>query len=166
MVGHRVGACNWFFEALSWVGWYGGVWLAIAVCLALWRRRGDVLLVTVLAVVFADLTTEALKWAISRNRPALDPLVAVPHSHSFPSGHAAISFACATVIGAAVPRARPGLFVLAVLIAWSRVYVGVHYPLDVLAGALWGLAVGVLVLRALPRLAGARLRSHQVPRAG
>jgi undecaprenyl-diphosphatase len=70
------------------------------------------------------------------------------------------------VLGAAAPRWRFGLFVLATLIAWSRVYTGVHYPLDVLGGAVLGLAIGVLVVRALPRLGATRPRSRRALRPG
>jgi undecaprenyl-diphosphatase len=129
-------------------------------------RRPPVLLGTALAVVVANLVTSGLKLAIPRERPDVDVLVARPSTHSFPSGHAASSFACATVIGAAVPRLRPWLYVLAALVAWSRVYVGVHFPLDVLAGAVLGLGLGFLVLRALRMLGSARRRPRRAPRPG
>jgi undecaprenyl-diphosphatase len=114
-----------------------------------------VLVVTAAALV-ADLLTSLGKLLIPRTRPHYDPLIAVPATHSFPSGHAASSFAAATAIAAVAPRWRVPAFVLAALIAFSRVYNGVHWPTDVLAGA----AVGVLT--ALLLRAGAR----RVPRRG
>ena len=63
-----------------------------------------------------------------------------------PSGHASTSFAGAVVLAALVGRAAPGLFTLAVVIALSRVYVGVHYPLDIVAGAALGTAVGLVAV--------------------
>jgi len=71
--------------------------------------------------------------------------VPLPHDASFPSGHAATSFAAATMLSLSFPRFAPFLYVLAAAIAFSRVYVGVHYPLDVIGGA----ALGVLIATAL-----------------
>jgi undecaprenyl-diphosphatase len=87
------------------------------------------------------------------------PLVRLPDNPAFPSGHAATSFACAALLAWLTPLPKIPLFVLAGLIAFSRVYVGVHYPLDALGGALLGLAVAT----ALRRLVEARRRSRPVP---
>jgi undecaprenyl-diphosphatase len=129
----------------------------------LWRRPSIFLL-----VLASDLTagwaSYGLRQAIGRERPPHRfhdprPLVDVPVSDSFPSGHAATSFACATVLAWSTPLPKVPLFALAAMIAFSRVYTGVHYPLDVLAGAALGLAVAT----ALRLLAGARRRSTPVP---
>ncbi len=118
-----------------------------------------------LADVAADALAGLLKQVFGRDRPPLrypEPaaLVHVPGSASFPSGHAATSFACAVILARAAPRLRFALYALAALIAWSRVYVGVHYPLDVVAGAALGVAVG-LAVTALPRLGAALRRSRR-----
>ena len=60
-------------------------------------------------------------------------------------GHASQSFAAAVVLASALPRRRAWWFLLAALIAFSRIYIGVHYPLDVAAGIVVGLAVGLTV---------------------
>ena len=111
-------------------------------------------------VLASDLVGELLSYVmrdwIGRRRPPIvypepKPLVHVPHSGSFPSGHTTMAFACATVIAWCVPRLAFPAFVLAGAIAWSRVYVGVHWPLDVLGGAALGLAVGTVTLGFLGR---------------
>jgi membrane-associated phospholipid phosphatase len=72
------------------------------------------------------------------------PRVRVPSSRSFPSGHTATAFAFATGAGRELAWTRPPLYALAVLVGYSRVNAGVHYPLDVIGGALAGVAVGEL----------------------
>ena len=100
------------FEWLSRVGTFGGVWIVIALVFALAWRRWGVLIVTAAAVALADLAATALKALIDVQRPSTrylhpKPLVGAPHDHSFPSGHAATSFAAATVLCAFVPRGAP-----------------------------------------------------------
>jgi membrane-associated phospholipid phosphatase len=137
-----------------------------AVVALLWRRPW--LLVLLLAADFAaDGLSLALRQWIGRDRPPLvypepKPLVSVPHSGAFPSGHASTAFACATVLAWASPRLRVPAFVVAAAIAWSRVYVGVHWPLDVLGGA----ALGMLVSITLLKLSASRPRLRREPPAG
>jgi undecaprenyl-diphosphatase len=166
-VHHRAGWLNSFFEGLSWIGGQGLVWLVIAAVLAVCWRRPWLFLQVALADFAAQLISYALRQAIGRDRPpevyvSPKPLVRVPHDGSFPSGHATASFACATMLAFFAPRAAPALFLLAAAIAWSRVYVGVHYPLDVLGGAL----LGVLISIALRWLLGALRRSQRARPAG
>jgi undecaprenyl-diphosphatase len=99
---------------------------------------------------------------VQRDRPPTivldpEPLLEVPTTSSFPSGHTSSSFACAWVLSRLAPRLTVPLFALAALIGFSRIYVGVHYPLDVLAGA----ALGILVAIALLKLLGALRRSRR-----
>jgi undecaprenyl-diphosphatase len=135
----------------------------------LWRRPW-----LLVALVAADLIAEGISlglrdW-IGRRRPPLvypdpKPLVGVPHSGAFPSGHTTTAFACATVLAWASPRLAVPAFVLAAAIGFSRIYVGVHWPLDVLGGAVLGTLIG-LGATALLRLAADRRRSPQATRAG
>jgi undecaprenyl-diphosphatase len=111
------------------------------------------------AVGVAAGLTSLLKELFDRVRPALadrgiEALVPTPESASFPSGHAATAFAAAVAVGAFYPRFRWPLLGLAVLVGLSRIYLGVHYALDVLAGAALGIAVGLLVVLATRRLLG------------
>ena len=77
--------------------------------------------------------------------------VRMPVTRSFPSGHAAAAFAFATGVGEVVPAAAIPLRALAAVVAYSRVHTGVHYPGDVIAGALTGTTVAEVASRALAR---------------
>ena len=77
--------------------------------------------------------------------------VRMPSSTAFPSGHSAAAFAFATGVGHVLPPAAIPLRALAALIAYSRVHTGVHYPGDVVAGALTGTALAQLTTHALDR---------------
>jgi undecaprenyl-diphosphatase len=138
------------------------VFLVVGLCLAiLWRKPW--LFVALLVVdLVADGISLALRDWIGRRRPPLvypdpKPLVAVPHSGAFPSGHTTTAFACATVLAWASPRLVVPAFVLAAAIGFSRIYVGVHWPLDVLGGAVLGVLAGLGAI-ALLRRAGAQPR--------
>jgi undecaprenyl-diphosphatase len=125
-------------------------------------RRLNVFLLVAAADLVAELSADGIKDAVDRSRPAFRLLVPEPGSSSFPSGHAATSFACAAALAWTVPKLALPAFVLAIAIAYSRVYLGVHYPLDVIGGA----ALGLLVATALLLLARALRRSRVSPRAG
>ncbi len=116
-----------------------------------------------MTILLAEMVSGLLKATIDRDRPPLanpdpEPLVRLPDTGSFPSGHATVAFACATVLALAVPRLALPFFALATIVAWSRVYVGVHYPLDVLTGAILGVLLAFAVTSA-----GRVLRRVAVP---
>ena len=143
------------------IGSLGAVWIAIALVLAVVRRRPALFMLVTAAVLAADMISLGLKELSGRRRPFLenpeqDPLIGTHLDLSFPSGHSATSFAGATVLAAAAPQLAVPLYLLAGAVAWSRVYVGVHYPLDILVGALVGTGVGLILVylerhRPLPR---------------
>jgi len=170
VVEHRAAPFDWLFVALSAVGQAGLVWVALAPFLARWAGKPVLFttLVTAATVWTADLLAVALKGVFDRERPyevvpAADPLLRWDVSSSLPSGHAATSAAGAFILAYLLGRGGLGLALFAVAIGFSRVYVGVHYPLDVLAGALLGLAVGLVSAAVVRRL---RPTSRALPRSG
>ncbi len=131
----------------SKLGEHGGVWLGIgAVGMVLDpSRRGD-WQGAVKAVAGAYLVNTAIKPIVGRRRPRLPDLPALtgtPTGLSFPSAHASTSFAGALAYSRLGMPAAP-LYGLAVGLAFSRLYLGVHYPSDVLAGAVLGTTVGAV----------------------
>jgi undecaprenyl-diphosphatase len=167
VVEHRVGWLDGVFVWLGYLGAWGWIFLVIAAAAALWLRRPQVFLLTLAALAAGELIERGLKQAVDRERPHFPPgeptpLIPRPSDPSFPSGHATIAFACAVTIALLVPRLAAPVLVLAAAIAYSRVYVGVHFPLDVIAGAALGTAAAI----ALRRLAAVRPRSRPPQRAG
>jgi len=138
---------------------------AVVALVALWRvrrsdKRGAVMLIAVAGAT--ELLNLLLKEAFQRARPSLFREVATLHSYSFPSGHAMASAAVYGAVAVLIGRADPaharryhlGAAVLVLLIGMSRVYLGVHWFTDVLAGFAAGLFVllaGTNVLRAADR---------------
>jgi undecaprenyl-diphosphatase len=138
--------------AFSAIGQAGTVWLILGAVATLEnRRRGGRLWQLALAIGLAYVLVDlVLKPSIARSRP-FDVLIDVrvlgsrPVTYSFPSGHACSAFAGAWVLTLMWPRVGALLWSMAAVIAFSRVYIGVHYPIDVLAGALLGVGIGAFV---------------------
>jgi undecaprenyl-diphosphatase len=106
----------------------------------------------ILTVIISDqFNSHIVKFWFARPRPCLtyaDVLLRVNcgSGFSFPSSHAVNNFAGAIVLSFFIPRTTPWVYLFASLVAFSRIYVGVHYPLDVLGGAVIGTAVGAIVI--------------------
>lgn len=101
-----------------------------------------------IAALVGAAASALVKVSVERLRPPLaDPtvtsLVDVPSGYSFPSGHATTAFAAAAAVGLLHPRLRWPLLALAAVVGFSRVYLAVHWGLDVVAGAALGTAIGV-----------------------
>jgi membrane-associated phospholipid phosphatase len=159
-------------KGLTYAGAAAIVWIVIAAVVAVRQRRPLVLVVLVVAERVSAVTDGIVKNAIGRRRPPLadprvHPLIPLPHDPSMPSGHAMMAFTGAVFLAAVVPRWRWALVALAVAISLSRVYLGVHYPSDVLVGAALGAAIGaafIPVLRLSERALAAWRRSRARPR--
>jgi undecaprenyl-diphosphatase len=111
-----------------------------------------------LGILTAGVVSTVLKAAVDRSRPpdsgiGVEPLVTTPLDPSFPSGHTLTAFAAAAAVSSFHPRFRWPLFALAGLVGLSRIYLGVHFWLDVAAGAALGVAVGLSAAWAAHRVA-------------
>jgi undecaprenyl-diphosphatase len=127
-----------------------GIAAVALVVLGGWRGRRFVLLALVSVLLADAVSTYAVKYPIWRPRPCIalegvQLLVGCVNSPSFPSNHAANASALATLVGLAAPALLLPAVILAGLVAYSRVYVGAHYPLDVLSGAALGMSVALLL---------------------
>ena len=132
----------------------GGIfWIATGIVMLFFKktRRCGILVLLSMAICYL-MGNIALKNMIARPRPFVaDPAVlmkiAEPGEFSFPSGHTLHSFTAATVIFLHYRKAGTAALVLAGLIAFSRLYLFVHYPTDILGGMVIGISVAVLIVR-------------------
>lgn len=143
---------NSFFSLLSGIGSWGIVWLVILVVLFTVEEIEDkrcflsLILAVVLSLILCDFL---IKNIVQRPRPAyiLHQIVEVGDTRrdfSFPSGHTTLSFAGAYVLALHHKKLKKYYFILAFLIAFSRIYLGKHFPSDILGGIALGLAVGYI----------------------
>lgn len=146
----RCGFLDFLMPKITALGNAGLIWLfsaGILILLPKYRRAGILLLAGLAVGVL--LGNILMKPLIARPRPcwvdtSVSLLVSVPRDYSFPSGHTLSSVIAATVLTAADRRLGAVAVPLAVLIAFSRLYLFVHFPTDVLASVLLGIAVGAL----------------------
>ncbi len=145
------GPADRFFSLITHLGDIGLIWILIGVVLLFFRgsRKYGLLLLIALAIG-AALGPGLIKAIVQRPRPFLQEpgvelLISAPKDTSFPSGHTLSSVSSAYIIGRANKGAGILAWVLAAVIAFSRMYVYVHFPSDVVCGALLGLTVGALV---------------------
>lgn len=148
----------------------GGGWsMLLLLPLLIQRATRAASLWLITAVVLSSGAVSLLKEMVVRVRPC-DALVwcaaidiPSPGGHSFPSGHAAGSFAFAAFAVVRAPRWAIPAVLYAVIVAWSRCVLGVHYPSDVLVGSLLGSGIGVAVARwsMRPPAASAKVTSDQ-----
>jgi undecaprenyl-diphosphatase len=147
-----------FVLASTWFVKWPLIVAAGCACDAKRKRLPRATVAAVLAVTTAATIVTLLKDIFDRARPSvadpgLNPIGLVPASASFPSGHAATAFAAAVAIALIYRRLGRPLLVLAAVVALSRVYLGVHYVLDVAVGTLLGIAVGIAAAWAVKAVA-------------
>ena len=142
------------------LGNLGMIWIIISIVLLLNKKYKNIGLMCLTALILDTIIGEGiLKHLIQRPRPfvsmpAIHLLIAKPTSFSFPSGHTSASFAAVGVIWSQLRKYRMHAILLASLISFSRLYLFVHYPSDVLAGIIQGLICAKIVLIYYPLTIG------------
>ena len=143
---------DWFWKGVTHLGDFGIFWILLTIVLLIPKKTRKAGLASALALIIGTLITNvAIKNVVARVRPyeviqELELMIEKQKDFSFPSGHTYASFASAFAIykcKEVFPKKwRIAAMVLATLIALSRLYVGVHYPTDVLGGLIVGLFSG------------------------
>lgn len=150
---HVLPSYHWFFATITWLG-SASLWILIlAGCIFInrWRKIAAVLIIV---IAFSVLVNEDLKEIVRRARPGdmIDDSYFIVHSYSFPSGHTQTAFVIAAALSAFIARRYNIItFLLAAGVGMSRIFLGVHYFTDVVAGAATGIVVGELAVYAIYR---------------
>lgn len=138
-------------RCITKLGNYSILWLALAVVFLMYKNTRQVGVTTLVAIGLNTVVTNLIiKNVVERTRPyevieGLNILIEKQSDFSFPSGHSSHAFAAGVVLFMMLPRkAGVPILVLSGLIAFSRLYLGVHYPSDVIAGCLIGAVIGIL----------------------
>jgi len=139
---------------LSGIGETGFIWFFLGIFLIFREEKKDnrFFIPLVVGGFLSWISSELLlKNFIERLRPssAFDAAIVVggyPLGYAFPSTHTVFAFALATILVLKEPRWKVWLYILAVLVGMSRIYIGAHFPTDVIAGAFLGFAIGTIVV--------------------
>ena len=149
----RTDMLNPVFKFITSLGDGGVIWIVLTAILIFYPKTRKIGFMYAFALIFSHIANNTiLKNLVCRERPfnRMDELIVLidkPSSYSFPSGHTASSFACAWPMFRKLHRkiGVPAL-ILAALIGFSRLYIGVHYPGDVLCGMLFGILMSELAV--------------------
>ena len=145
---------NWLMPFITERNHWFPVWGILIIGL-LWKggKKGRTMVLLIIPVIFLSdqISAHVLKPLIERPRPCValpdvHMLVGIKRSFSFPSAHAANFFAAATLLNYFYPKYRWVYFTAAFLVALSRVSIGVHYPLDIIAGGILGACCALFVI--------------------
>lgn len=148
------GFLDFIMPKITFFGNAGLIWIIIAAAMLVskkYRKNGAELTFSLIGCVLIG--NLMLKNIVARSRPCwidhtVNMLISVPADYSFPSGHTMSSFAAAAVIMHTDKKWGIAAYILAFLIAFSRLYLYVHFPTDVIAGAVIGTAIGLAVCAA------------------
>lgn len=158
------------FVFITKLGDAGFIWIVLAVILAIrptTRKCGIVMLISLLLDVV--ICNGLLKNIVARTRPcdvnnSIQLLIPKPHDYSFPSGHTSASFvAVASIFLSGPKKMQKPVLLLAILISFSRMYLYVHYPTDVIGGVIIGLFIGYLcniILKKLLLIKENKIQEH------
>ncbi|WP_129599757.1 phosphatase PAP2 family protein [Anaerophilus nitritogenes] len=144
-----------FDRIMPWITFLGDkglVWMIFCISLLLSKKYRRVGFLAICALAISSILGEGIfKHLFRRPRPFLQVpdlqlLIPKPTSYSFPSGHTSSSFAVAGVLFNKLKRFRKTIIFIAFLIAFSRLYLFVHYPSDVLAGVLLGVGSAMFII--------------------
>jgi len=150
--GVKWGPLTSVMRAFTVAGTAGALWgFLAAAAFLLTGLEPSRLLIPWTAIAASWTVAEGAKYLFNRTRPFLwdteiAPLIKTPSSSSFPSGHSATAAAGAITLSVLYPPIAPVLVPAALLVVLSRLYLGVHFPFDVLAGAVIGTATSAVVL--------------------
>ena len=162
-----------FFEAMSYSG-LGWAVVGFTLLFLIWKEtRGYVIPLLLSELLSGFIYADGLKELIPRDRPSNLPWAIHEENHflgSFPSGHSSLAFGFATalfMLTAGTPRAKWGwlAFVWAICVGLSRMYRGVHWPTDVLAGVMGGIFSGCLVTMLYPQPPAGKGAARKKPKA-
>lgn len=143
---------------LTSLGDKGFIWIVIGVILLTQKKYRKIGFVLLIALLITSIVGEGvIKNIVQRHRPFITyPYISIiinpPISFSFPSGHTSSSFAAATVLGYYIKEWRYVFYIFATSIAFSRIYLFVHYPSDIIAGILLGVICALLTIKVIDKL--------------
>ena len=149
--------CDRFFLYISRAGNGALLWMIAAVIFLFFKKTRPAAFLTAFVFIFELILFEViLKNAVGRPRPfveyGLEIIIPPPPTFSFPSGHALSSFSSALIFYHFIGRKAVPFIAAALLISFSRIYLLVHYPSDVAAGALFGILTAYGAVRIYERL--------------
>lgn len=151
---------NFIFSFLSFLGDRGIIWIIFSLLLLSQKKTRIIGFAALLSLILMQIIgNSCIKPLIARERPFIARpeklaylLIAPPGEYSFPSGHTFSSFAAATAIALGNKKLGIPSLILACAIGFSRLYLYVHFPTDVLGGMLFGILLGTIVWSFLSKL--------------